>query len=36
MVAEKMQQKSHHVYPPEIIQTGLLSRLQKKSLEHND
>ena len=31
-----MQQKSHRAYPPEIIQTSLLGRLQKKSLEHND
>ena len=36
MGAEKMWQKLHHVYPPEIIQASMLSRLQKKPLEHND
>ena len=36
MVAEKMWQKSHCVYPLEIIQINLLGRLQKNSLEHND
>ena len=36
MVAEKMRQKSHLVYPPEIIQINSLGMLQKKSLEHND
>ena len=36
MTAEKIWQKSHCVYPPEIIQTSMLGRLQKKSLEHND
>ena len=32
---EKMRQKTHRVYPPERLQTSLLARLQKKSLEHN-
>ena len=36
IVAEKMQWKSHRVYPPEIIQTSLLGWLQKKSMEHNE
>ena len=36
MVAEKMQYKSHLVYPPGIIQTILLGKLQIKSLEYND
>ena len=31
-----MRYKSHRVYPPEIIQTSSLGRLQKKSLEPND
>ena len=35
MAAEKMRQKSRLVYPPEIMQTRQLSRLQKISLEHN-
>ena len=35
MEAEKMWYKSH-VCPPEITQTNLLIRLQKKPLEHND
>ena len=34
MEAEKMWYKSH-VCPPEITQTNLLIRLQKKPLEHN-
>ena len=33
---QKMQQKSTHVYPPEIIKTSSWGRRQKKSLEHND
>ena len=36
MAAEKMWSKLHCVYPPEIMQTTLLGRLQKKSLQHND
>ena len=36
MVAEKMQQKSYRLYTADIIQTSLLGRLQKISLEHND
>ena len=36
MAAEKMWWKSQSVYPPEMIQTSLLGRLQKKSLEHNE
>ena len=36
MATEKIQQKSHRVYPPEIIQTSSLGRLQKKSVGHND
>ena len=28
--------RNHIVYLPEIIQTSLLGRLEKKSLEHND
>ena len=28
-------QKSHCVYPPEMMQNSSLGRLQKKSLEHN-
>ena len=36
MATEKIRQKSHRVYPPEIMQTSLVVRLQKKSLEHND
>ena len=36
MVAEKMWLKSHRIYPPEIIQTTWLGRLQKKILEHDD
>ena len=36
MAAEKMLQKSHRVYLPEIIQTSWLGRLQKKSWERND
>ena len=36
MAAEKMWQKSYCVYPPDIIQTSLLDRLQKKSFEQND
>ena len=36
MAAEKMQQKPHRVYPPEIIQTNSLGRLQKKLLKYND
>ena len=33
---QQMRQKSHPAYPPEIIQTSSLSKMQKKSLEHND
>ena len=36
MAAEKMWSKLHCVYSPEIMQTTLLGRLQKKSLQHND
>ena len=36
MGMEKMRLKSHRVYPPEIIQTTSLGRLQKKLLELND
>ena len=36
MAAEKMWQKSHCVYPHEIIQTSSLGRQQKNSMEHND
>ena len=35
MAAEKMWSKLHSVYPPEIMQTTLLGRLQKKSLQHD-
>ena len=34
MVVQKMHQKSYHVYPPEIVQTNSVGRLQKKSSEH--
>ena len=34
--AEKMWQKSHCVYPHEIIQTSSLGRQQENSMEHND
>ena len=36
IAAEKMWWKSQSVCPPEMIQTSLLGRLQKKSLEHNE
>ena len=36
MTAEKMRRKSHRVYPPDMIQTTSLGRLQKKSLEQED
>ena len=36
MATEKMLYKSLCVYPPEVIQTSWLCRLQKKSLEHNN
>ena len=35
MMAEKIWQKSHHIYLPEITKTCFLGRPQKKLLEHN-